>query len=86
MPSALAPHGPSSDRVSRFQGTILVSVIVVVWRAVTVTSTGADHCGRLVPLVSTSMMLGERSETWYRPTGSSTENTPELLVRTRTGK
>jgi len=54
-----------------------------VWCAVTITATGADHSWWLVPLALTSRRRGERSETWYRPAGSWTENAPALLVRTR---
>ena len=50
---------------------MLVRVTLVVWCAVTVTHTGADPAWRL--------------DTWYRPAGSWTENTPELVVRTATG-
>ena len=64
---------------------MLASVMVVVWCSVTVTGTGVDHSGRLVPLELTSWTLGERSETRYRPGGSRTENTPAVVVRTMTG-
>ena len=65
---------------------MMVRVIVVVWCAVMVTGTGVDHSWLLVPLALTSKTRGERSETWYRPAGSWTENAPALVVRTVTGR
>src|SRR6516165_48419 len=53
------------------------SVMVVLLPAVTTTDVGCEHgSSRLWP-PSTSMMSGDRPETWYRPGGSGTENSPE---------
>jgi hypothetical protein len=59
------------------QGTMQASVMVPVFPALTTTDDGCEHgSSRLCP-PSTSMMSGDRPETWYRPGGSGTENSPE---------
>jgi len=53
------------------------SVRVAACPAVTTTGVGREHGrSRLCP-PSTSMMSGDRPQTWYRPGGSDTENSPE---------
>jgi hypothetical protein len=63
-----------------------VSVMVVVLPAVTVADAGCEHGSSRVFPPSTSMMDGERPETWYRPGGSGTVKRPEDPVVTETGR
>jgi hypothetical protein len=52
-------------------------VTVAVVPALTTTDAGCEHgSSRLCPPL-TSMMSGDRPETWYLPGGSGTENSPE---------
>ncbi len=66
------------------QGTMQVTAMVAVCRAVTVTDKGCEHgSSRSVPVARplslitdpllTSVMQGERPETWYLPGGNRTE-------------
>ncbi len=48
----------------------MTRVILVTWRAETVTVTGRDQVCRAIPLAATRSSRGERSDTWYFPAGS----------------
>jgi hypothetical protein len=77
------------------QGTMQVTAMVAVCRAVTVTDKGCEHgSSRSVPVTRplslttdpllTSVMRGERPETWYLPGGNRTEKVPEDPTETVT--
>jgi hypothetical protein len=54
-----------------------MTATVTVRSAVTVADSGWEHGGSCLLAPSTSMMSGDRPETWYRPGGSGAENVPE---------
>ncbi len=61
-----------------------VTATTAVCRAVTVTDEGCEHGSSCSLPLLTSMMSGERPESWYRPGGSRTEKVPEGPTRTVT--